>query len=115
MPKQEVPTVEEKVEFHEIRITKLEKDVTELRLQINEKLSSVNEKITNSMLRSTDENNALRSDNRQMMEMLVGIKGKEHERKHELKLLDKQNFWKLILAVGGSTTLVQLIINYFTK
>jgi len=111
--------MEEKFEFHEIRITKLEKDVTELRMQINEKLSSVNEKITDSMLRSSDENNALRSDNRKMMEMLVGIKEKDSDRKHELKIMNKQNFWKLVLAIGGSSTalitIVQLLISYFSK
>lgn len=120
MPTQEVPTtMEEKVDNHEVRITQLEKDTSEFRLKINEQLGQVKEQVLTGMIRSSDENKQLREDNRQMMEKLVGINDKVQDRKHELKVLDKQNFWKLVIAIVGSSTalitIIQMIISHFAK
>ncbi|GKU82577.1 hypothetical protein [Niallia sp. NCCP-28] len=112
-------TVEAKLENHEERITQLENDTRALREKTNEQLNDVKEKVLTGMIRSSDENKQLREDNREMMAKLIGINDKVQERKHELKVLNKQNFWKLAFAIGGSSSaifaIIQMLVNYFTK
>lgn len=106
------------VQDHEKRITKLEVDQNEFKAEINKQISSVKEQVLTGMIRSSDENKVLREDNRQMMEMLVGINSKTEERKHEIRILNKQNFWKLVFGISGSMTVlitvVQSLLKYFT-
>lgn len=106
------------VQDHEKRITKLEIDQNEFKAEINKQISSVKEQVLTGMIRSSDENKVLREDNRKMMEMLVGINSKTEERKHEIRILNKQNFWKLVFGISGSMTVlitvVQSLLKYFT-
>jgi len=96
---------------HEQRISKLEQNQAELKKSVTDLSKTVQEGNT----RTEQDNRILREQNNVLLEKVIEINTRAQEQKHELKLLDKQNLWKLVLTIGGSVSIIQLIIDYFTK
>jgi uncharacterized coiled-coil protein SlyX len=106
---------EELLNDHERRIVSLEQGQAEIKDQMN-KLS---EQVSAGNTKAEKDNSYLREQNDKMFKTLIEINTRSQDRKHELKLLDKQNFWKLTLAIGGSAgalyTLIQVLIEYLSR
>ncbi|MFS0560149.1 hypothetical protein AB1K91_05370 [Terribacillus sp. 179-K 1B1 HS] len=100
---------------HEERISKLEQGQEAIKQQMND----LSRQVADGNTKIEQDNKFLREQNQNMIEKLVGINNKMHERKHELRLIDKQNFWKLTLAIGGSAgalySVIQALLQYLAK
>jgi len=96
---------------HEKRISKLEQGQAEIKQQ----MTNLSEQVATGNTKIEQDNKFLREQNQNMIEKLIGINNKMQDRKHELKLLDKQNFWKLVLTIGGSVGLIQALIEYLSR
>jgi uncharacterized protein (DUF3084 family) len=96
---------------HEERISKLEQNQAELKQSVTDLDRTVQE--GNS--KTEQDNKILREQNNLLLEKVIEINTRAQEQKHELKLLDKENLWKLALTIGGSVTVIQTLIEYLTK
>jgi peptidoglycan hydrolase CwlO-like protein len=100
---------------HEERISKLEQNQEAIMTKVDDLSSTVEKGNT----KTEKDNLYLREQNNEMIKTLVEINTRSQDRKHELKLLDKQNFWKLTLGIGGSAgvlyTIAQAIIEYLSR
>lgn len=100
---------------HEERISKLEQGQMEIIRQVTDLSSTV----TAGNTKAEKDNSYLREQNDKMFRTIIEINTRTQDRKHELKLLDKQNWWKLILGIGGtvgaSYSIIQAIIEQLAK
>ncbi|SNZ14543.1 hypothetical protein SAMN05421503_2465 [Terribacillus aidingensis] len=100
---------------HERRIVSLEEGQAEIKGQMN----TLSEQVTAGNTKAEKDNTYLREQNDKMFRTLIEINTRSQDRKHELKLLDKQNFWKLTLGIGGSAgvlyTIAQALIEYLSR
>ncbi len=100
---------------HERRIASLEQGQAE----IKDQMDKLSDQVTAGNTKAEKDNTYLREQNDKMFKTLIEINTRSQDRKHELKLLDKQNFWKLAIGIGGSAgaliTLIQALIGYMTR
>ncbi len=100
---------------HERRIVSLEQGQAEIKQQ----MTDLSQQVSDGNTKAEKDNSYLREQNDKMFRTLIEINTRSQDRKHELKLLDKQNFWKLAIGIGGSAgalvTLVQALIGYLTR
>jgi hypothetical protein len=83
---------------HERRIVSLEQGQKE----IKEQVGNLSKQVSAGNIKAEKDNTYLRDQNDKMFKTLIEINTRSQDRKHELKLLDKQNFWKLTLGIGGA-------------
>lgn len=102
---------------HEARLVKVEGKTKGLRTDFEELAKEVRD----SSIRVDESNKFLREQNMkqseqntEILQAVLNRNDKTEERKHELRLIDKHNIWKLAAAIGGSAgtvvVLVQLIL-----
>lgn len=100
---------------HEERISKLEQNQEELKGIVTDLADAVGKAHT----KTEQDNKVLREQNNLLLEKVIEINTRSQDRKHELKLLDKQNFWKLLVGIGGSIgvfySVIQELITYLTN
>ncbi|PAE17304.1 hypothetical protein CHH91_04675 [Virgibacillus sp. 7505] len=100
---------------HENRISKLEQNQEVLMTKVDDLSGAVEKGNT----KTEQDNKILRDQNNLLLEKVIEINTRSQDRKHELKLLDKQNWWKLILGIGGSVgafySIVQMILEHIAK
>jgi hypothetical protein len=96
---------------HERRIVSLEQGQKE----IKEQMGNLSRQVSAGNTKAEKDNTYLREQNDKMFKELIEINTRSRDQKHELKLLDKQNLWKLVITIGGSVSIIQLIVDYFTK
>ena len=89
---------EDKLKQHDKELARLSDMSVEMQKQMSEGLARVDE--SNRFLR--EQNTRQSEQNAQILQAV--IKGNESSDEHQfqLKLLDKTNFWKLALGIGGS-------------
>lgn len=95
-----------KLKQHDKEISRLNDSFVEMQKQMNDGLTRVDE--SNRFLR--EQNIRQSEQNAQILQAV--IKGNENsdERQFQLKMLDKTNFWKLVLGVAGSTAVIFALI-----
>ncbi|MDT2867112.1 hypothetical protein [Lactococcus lactis] len=100
--KQLVEQHETKLKQHDKELSRLNDMSVEMQKQMSEGLARVDE--SNRFLR--EQNTRQSEQNAQILQAV--IKGNEisDERQFQLKLLDKTNFWKLALGIGGSAAAI---------
>jgi hypothetical protein len=96
---------------HERRIVNLEQGQEE----IKEQMGNLSRQVSAGNTKAEKDNTYLREQNDKMFEKIIELNTRSRDQKHELKLLDKQNLWKLVITIGGSVSIIQLIVDYFTK
>ncbi|QXE02780.1 hypothetical protein [Terribacillus sp. DMT04] len=96
---------------HEERIKNLEQNQEVLMTKVDD-LSGTVEK-GNSKIEQ--DNKILRDQNNLLLEKVIEINTRAQDRKHDIKLLDRKNIWQLIITVGGSVSIIQLVIEYVFK
>ena len=89
---------EDKLKQHDKELSRLNDMSVEMQKQMNDGLTRVDE--SNRFLR--EQNTRQSEQNAQILQAV--IKGNENSDEHQfqLKLLDKTNFWKLTIGIGGS-------------
>ncbi|WNV46984.1 hypothetical protein [Lactococcus phage D7138] len=89
---------EDKLKRHDKELSRLNDMSVEIQKQMNDGLTRVDE--SNRFLR--EQNTRQSEQNAQILQAV--IKGNESSDEHQfqLKLLDKTNFWKLTIGIGGS-------------
>ena len=97
---------EDKLKQHDKELSRLNDMSVEMQKQMNDGLTRVDE--SNRFLR--EQNTRQSEQNAQILQAV--IKGNESSDEHQfqLKLLDKTNFWKLILGIGGASAAIYTII-----
>ena len=93
---------EDKLKQHDKELSRLNDMSVEMQKQMSEGLARVDE--SNRFLR--EQNTRQSEQNAQILQAV--IKGNESSDEHQfqLKLLDKTNFWKLALGIGGSAAAI---------
>lgn len=109
--KQLVEQHETKLKQHDKELSRLNDMSVEMQKQMSEGLARVDE--SNRFLR--EQNTRQSEQNAQILQAV--IKGNENsdERQFQLKLLDKTNFWKLVLGIGGSAAAIFTVIMEILK
>jgi hypothetical protein len=100
---------------HERRIVSLEQGQKE----IKEQMGNLSRQVSAGNTKAEKDNTYLREQNDKMFRTIIEINTRTQDRKHELKLLDKENWWKLILGIGGSLgvvySILQALLDHFSK
>jgi hypothetical protein len=100
---------------HERRIVNLEQGQKE----IKEQMGNLSRQVSAGNTKAEKDNTYLREQNDKMFRTIIEINTRTQDRKHELKLLDKENWWKLILGIGGSLgvvySILQALLDQFAK
>ena len=93
---------EDKLKQHDKELSRLNDMSLEIQKQMNDGLTRVDE--SNRFLR--EQNTRQSEQNAQILQAV--IKGNESSDEHQfqLKLLDKTNFWKLTIGIGGSAAAI---------
>ena len=93
---------EDKLKQHDKELSRLNDMSVEMQKQMNDGLTRVDE--SNRFLR--EQNTRQSEQNAQILQSV--IKGNESSDEHQfqLKLLDKTNFWKLTIGIGGSAAAI---------
>ena len=93
---------EDKLKQHDKELSRLNDMSVEMQKQMNDGLTRVDE--SNRFLR--EQNTRQSEQNAQILQAV--IKGNESSAEHQfqLKLLDKTNFWKLTIGIGGSAAAI---------
>ncbi|MCT0439181.1 hypothetical protein [Lactococcus lactis] len=93
---------EDKLKQHDKELARLSDMSVEMQKQMSEGLARVDE--SNRFLR--EQNTRQSEQNAQILQAVIKGNESSDERKFQLKLLDKTNFWKLALGIGGSAAAI---------
>ncbi|MGM0238434.1 hypothetical protein [Enterococcus sp. AZ103] len=93
---------EEKLKQHDKEIGRLNDVTLELQKATNDSLIRIEE--NNKFLR--DQNTRQSEQNGEILREIINRNGIDEKNKHELKMLDRSNFWKLALGIGGSAGVI---------
>ncbi len=96
--KQLVEQHETKLKQHDKELSRLNDMSVEMQKQMSEGLARVDE--SNRFLR--EQNTRQSEQNAQILQAVLKGNESSDERQFQLKMLDKTNFWKLALGIGGS-------------
>ena len=101
--------LEEQVQQHEDKLKQHDKEISRLndlslvmQTSMNEGLARVDE--SNRFLR--EQNTRQSEQNAEILREVLNRNKEEEEHKHELRMIDKTNIWKLILGIGGGAGVV---------
>lgn len=90
------------IKQHSKEIARLSDMSVEMQKQMSEGLARVDE--SNRFLR--EQNTRQSEQNAQILQAVIKGNESSDERQFQLKLLDKTNFWKLALGIGGSAAAI---------
>lgn len=93
---------EDKLKQHDKEISRLNDLSLEMQKSMNEGLARVDE--SNRFLR--EQNTRQSEQNAQILTEVLNLNKEEEEHRHELRVIDKTNMWKMILGIGGSAGVV---------
>lgn len=93
---------EDKLKQHDKELSRLNDMSVEMQKQMNDGLTRVDE--SNRFLR--EQNTRQSEQNAQILQAVIKGNESSDERQFQLKLLDKTNFWKLALGIGGSAAAI---------
>ena len=93
---------EDKLKQHDKEISRLYDVSIVLQISMNEGLARVDE--SNRFLR--EQNTRQSEQNAEILREVLNRNKEEEEHKHELRMIDKTNIWKLILGIGGGAGVV---------
>ncbi|MDT2660709.1 hypothetical protein P7E02_12575 [Enterococcus hulanensis] len=93
---------EDKLKQHDKEISRLNDVTLVMQKTMNESLARVDE--SNKFLR--EQNTRQSEQNAEILREVLNRNKEEEEHKHELKVIDKTNMWKMILGIGGSAGIV---------
>jgi len=100
--KQLVEQHDVKLKQHDKEISRLNDSFVEMQKQMNDGLTRVDE--SNRFLR--EQNTRQSEQNAQILQAVIKGNESSDERQFQLKLLDKTNFWKLTIGIGGSAAAI---------
>ena len=100
--KQLVEQHETKLKQHDKELSRLNDMSVEMQKQMSEGLARVDE--SNRFLR--EQNTRQSEQNAQILQAVIKGNESSDERQFQLKLLDKTNFWKLTIGIGGSAAAI---------
>ena len=93
---------EDKLKQHDKELSRLNDMSVEMQKQMNDGLTRVDE--SNRFLR--EQNTRQSEQNAQILQAVIKGNESSDERQFQLKLLDKTNFWKLTIGIGGSAAAI---------
>ena len=93
---------EDKLKRHDKELSRLNDMSVEMQKQMNDGLTRVDE--SNRFLR--EQNTRQSEQNAQILQAVIKGNESSDERQFQLKLLDKTNFWKLTIGIGGSAAAI---------
>jgi homoserine kinase len=94
---------EDKLKQHDKELSRLNDMSLEIQKQMNDGLTRVDE--SNRFLR--EQNTRQSEQNDQILQAVIkGNESSERAHQFQLKLLDKTNFWKLTIGIGGSAAAI---------
>ncbi|MEG9197592.1 hypothetical protein [Lactococcus lactis] len=109
--KQLVEQHETKLKQHDKELSRLNDMSVEMQKQMSEGLARVDE--SNRFLR--EQNTRQSEQNAQILQAVLKGNESSDERQFQLKLIDKTNFWKLVLGIGGSAAAIFTVIMEILK
>lgn len=99
---QQVQQHEDRLKQHDKELARLNDSFVEMQKQMNDGLTRVDE--SNRFLR--EQNTRQSEQNAQILQAVIKGNESSDERQFQLKLLDKTNFWKLTIGIGGSAAAI---------
>ena len=93
---------EDKLKRHDKELSRLNDMSLEIQKQMNDGLTRVDE--SNRFLR--EQNTRQSEQNAQILHAVIKGNESSDEPQFQLKLLDKTNFWKLTIGIGGSAAAI---------
>lgn len=93
---------EDKLKQHDKELSRLNDMSVEMQKQMNDGLTRVDE--SNRFLR--EQNTRQSEQNAQILQAVIKGNKSSDEHQFQLKLLDKTNFWKLTIGIGGSAAAI---------
>lgn len=95
--KQQVKQHEDKLKQHDKELSRLNDFTVQMQKTMNEGLTRVDE--SNRFLR--EQNTRQSEQNAEILQAVIKRNDTSDERKFQMKIIDKQNFWKAVFAIGG--------------
>lgn len=102
---------ENKLKQHDRELSRLNDVALEMQKTMNEGLARVDE--SNRFLR--EQNTRQSEQNAEILREVLNRNKEEEEHRHELKVIDKTNMWKMILGMGGAAGVVFAFIMEILK
>lgn len=96
----------ERLKRHDKEISRINDNLLEMQRGMNEGLARVDE--SNKFLR--EQNMRQSEQNIEILNAVMNRNDKSDERKHQLKLIDKENIWKLVGAIIGGSTIISFFL-----
>lgn len=93
---------EDRLKQHDKELSRLNDVTLEMQKTMNEGLARVDE--SNRFLR--EQNTRQSEQNAEILREVLNRNKEEEEHKHELRVIDKTNMWKMILGIGGGAGVV---------
>ncbi|WP_090407854.1 hypothetical protein [Enterococcus malodoratus] len=93
---------EDKLKQHDKELSRLNDLTLEMQKSMNEGLARVDE--SNRFLR--EQNTRQSEQNAEILREVLNLNKEEEGHKHELRVIDKTNMWKMILGIGGGAGVV---------
>lgn len=97
----------QKLAQHDKEISRLGDAIVEMQKGMNEGLARVDE--SNKFLR--EQNMRQSEQNTEILNAILNRNEKSEERKHQLKLIDKENLWKIIGGIVLGSSIITYILN----
>lgn len=95
--KQQVKQHEDKLKQHDKELSRLNDFTVQMQKTMNEGLTRVDE--SNRFLR--EQNTRQSEQNAEILQAVIKRNDTSDERQFQMKIIDKQNFWKVVFAIGG--------------
>lgn len=95
--KQQVKQHEDKLKQHDKELSRLNDFTVQMQKTMNEGLTRVDE--SNRFLR--EQNTRQSEQNAEILQAVIKRNDTSDERQFQMKIIDKQNFWKAVFAIGG--------------
>lgn len=95
--KQQVKQHEDKLKQHDKELSRLNDFTVQMQKTMNEGLTRVDE--SNRFLR--EQNTRQSEQNAEILQAVIKRNDTSDKRQFQMKIIDKQNFWKAVFAIGG--------------
>ncbi|MFK4885887.1 hypothetical protein ACI1UN_02140 [Lactococcus petauri] len=101
---------EDKLKQHDKELSRLNDFTIQMQKTMNEGLTRVDE--SNRFLR--EQNTRQSEQNAEILQAVIKRNDTSDERQFQMKIMDKQNFWKAVFAIGGVTgTIIAAVLKIF--
>lgn len=98
---------EKRLDGHDREIGRLDKRTIELQKQVNESLVRVDE--SNKFLR--EQNMRQMEQNSDILNAVLDRNSDSDKRKHEIRVLNWSNFWKVAIVIAGTTSILTYLLD----